>query len=118
MSFADDVKKWTAKASAEPREVMDILADDVFETIKSRTPVDTGTLRDAWVKEATPAGYTIYNPLPYAAVVEYGLFPNPPKGGAGKTVNGFSTQAPAGMVGITVVEIPQKLEEAIRKAQK
>lgn len=38
------------------------------------------------------------NNLPYARVVEFGLYPNPPKKGTGKTVGGFSTLAPQGMV--------------------
>jgi hypothetical protein len=38
------------------------------------------------------------NNLPYARVVEFGLYPNPPKKGKGKTVGGFSTLAPQGMV--------------------
>jgi hypothetical protein len=42
------------------------------------------------------------NNLPYAPVIEYGLYPNPPKKPTGKTINGFSTQAPKGMVRINV----------------
>ena len=38
------------------------------------------------------------NNLPYARVVEFGLYPNPPKKGTGKTVGGFSKLAPQGMV--------------------
>lgn len=33
----------------------------------------------------------------YAPVVEYGGYPNPPKGGADKTIGGYSRQAPKGM---------------------
>jgi hypothetical protein len=46
----------------------------------------------------------ITNNLSYIPVLEYGLYPNPPKRGTGRTINGFSTQAPNGMVGITVAE--------------
>ncbi len=38
------------------------------------------------------------NNLPYARAVEFGLYPNPPKKGEGKTVGGFSKLAPQGMV--------------------
>ncbi len=40
---------------------------------------------------------TISNNLPYAKTVEYGLYPDPPKVDTGKTVGGYSKQAPKGM---------------------
>lgn len=46
-----------------------------------------GGLRKVWFS----------NGVPYAAKVEFGGFPNPPKMGTGRTINGFSTQAPRGM---------------------
>lgn len=94
------------------------------------TPVDTGRLKNNWYAsnrglgrqstKATDASGTnslkrvvaalqklkagqtfyLYNNLPYARVVEYGLYPNPPKNPTGKTVNGFSKQAPSGMLRI------------------
>jgi len=39
-----------------------------------------------------------------AVVHEYGLYPNPPKKGTDKTINGFSTQAVGGMVGLTIAK--------------
>jgi len=39
-----------------------------------------------------------------AVVHEYGLYPNPPKKGKGKTINGFSTQAVGGMVGLSIAK--------------
>lgn len=56
-------------------------------------------------------GQTFYmaNNLPYARVVEYGLYPNPPKNPTGKTVNGFSKQAPAGMVRINIRKLISKI---------
>lgn len=102
---------------------------DLFSDVVARTPVDTGRLRANWVvsagepkadasdstdeAEATKQvqsvlsiklGGWVYlsNSLPYASTVEYGLYPDPPKGGAGKTRNGFSTQAPDGMVRVAV----------------
>jgi hypothetical protein len=50
-------------------------------------------------------------------VIEYGQYPNPPKGGAGKTSGGYSTQAPAGMVRVTVMEYEKYLREAVIKAR-
>ncbi|SUB33304.1 putative bacteriophage protein [[Pasteurella] mairii] len=42
---------------------------------------------------------------PYAPMLEYGTYPNPPTHPTGKTVNGFSKQAPQGMVRISVQEV-------------
>ena len=36
--------------------------------------------------------------MPYAATIEFGRYPNPPRRGTGRTIDGFSTQAPKGMV--------------------
>jgi hypothetical protein len=52
------------------------------------------------------------NGLPYARVLEYGLYPNPPlrgswvkgKGWVVKSVGGYSRQAPQGMVRVTALE--------------
>jgi hypothetical protein len=53
-----------------------------------------------------PAGSKVYmaNGLPYIRHLEYGLYPKNPISDSGRTENGFSTQAPAGMVRISVRE--------------
>jgi hypothetical protein len=106
---------------------------DTVRRIILRSPVDTGRFRGNWrLSTATPdttvngdvdptgAGLLaraqrfvlrlrladdaiIANSLPYAATIEYGGYPNPSKGT--KTVGGFSRQAPAGVVGVTVAEV-------------
>lgn len=98
--------------------------------IIKQTPVDTGRLKNNWYasnrrvgirtnKSTDPSGknslarvdkalarlkvgqrFHFFNNLPYARVVEFGLYPNPPKNPTGKTVNGFSRQAPSGMLRI------------------
>lgn len=59
--------------------------------------------------------FYLINNLPYAPVVEYGLYPNPPKGGAGKTSGGYSTQAPEGMVRVTAVEFQDFVRDAVAR---
>lgn len=49
-----------------------------------------------------PKYYSLFNNLEYIRVLEYGLYPNPPKKVTGKTVNGYSTQAPQGFFRLTV----------------
>jgi len=117
-------------------------AFEIFSKVVARTPVgETGRLRGNWnislgspdysvsdvggsgpdlqgVLFNMPAGSVVWlsNALPYAAVVEYGWFPNPPKHGTGKTRNGYSTQAPGGMVRISVREFDMAVRRAANKA--
>lgn len=44
--------------------------------------------------------FFLINRMPYIFKLEFGQYPNPPKGGKGKTANGYSKQAPRGMVRI------------------
>lgn len=73
-------------------------------------------------------GYVHYltNNLPYAEVVEYGMYPNPPERGSKKrgeteytihVVDGYSKQAPAGMVRITVAEFQSIIDDLVSQAQ-
>lgn len=123
------------------REVRKIIRSVAKEVIMG-TPVDTGRLKNNWYasnrkvpNQTTSAtdssgqnsmarvdaaltrlkiGQTFYmaNSLPYARVVEYGQYPNPPKNPTGKTVNGFSKQAPKGMVRRAVQRGISKLRSA------
>lgn len=115
---------------------------ELFSSVGVKSPVDTGRFRANWnVQYATAdlsttastdqgrmtteiakveslaVGGIVYmtNSLPYAAVLEFGGYPNPPKGGEGKTVNGFSKQAPAGMVRLSVVEFQSHVKAALSK---
>lgn len=56
--------------------------------------------------------FVLFNNLPYIRHLEYGLYPNPPKGGSGKTAGGFSTQAPQGMLRISARRFKQLIKQA------
>lgn len=123
---------------------------EVFRRVILRSPVDTGRFRANWfasygspriaVSNATdkggdstvhyvsgavlsyPVGGIVYltNSLPYAEVIEYGLYPNPPKRGSQKVgeteptihvTGGYSMQAPHGVVRVTAIEF----DAAVRK---
>ncbi len=113
---------------------------EVFKGVVLKTPVDTGRARGNWnvsagapdtsttqsanaargIAEAQkalglPAGGVVYlaNSLPYARVLEYGEYPNPPKKGKGKTAGGFSRQAPQGMVRLTAIEFDAHVRKVI-----
>lgn len=116
------VKAQRKTLSAIVKSIHGLSTDIIYDT-----PADTGRLKNNWlpslnspnltendgldpsgnkaiasVKATTLSmklGDTFYltNNLPYARVVEFGEYPNPPKKGTGKTINGFSTKSPAGM---------------------
>lgn len=57
---------------------------------------------------------TYTNNLPYAEVIEFGGYPNPPETGD-KTIGGYSKQAPQGVVRVNAVRFQQLInEEAAR----
>ncbi|MGC6344878.1 HK97 gp10 family phage protein, partial [Pasteurella multocida] len=103
---------------------------ETYEKVKQKTPVDTGQLRASWTVSVNgmPQNYNgdtsalntakfgdtiiIATDKPYAPVIEYGLYPKP---GGIKTENGFSTQAPQGMVRITVQEMQAWLRSNLGK---
>lgn len=115
---------------------------EVFRGVVLKTPVDTGRARGNWNVAAgapdtstTPtanqargmtevakaasiaAGGIVYlaNSLPYIRPLEYGQYPNPPKGGKGKTTGGFSRQAPQGMVRLTAIEFEAYVRRVLAK---
>lgn len=69
---------------------------------------------DAAVPRATGAtnGLTVWitNALPYIQVLEFGLYP----GDGPRTAGGYSTQAPAGMLRLTVDEVVAILERGLK----
>lgn len=147
MSFKLDVKNWAEARGDDVVAAKKGAALKLLENVLLQTPVDEGVLRNNWrtgintrngrslkgadktgerpMKEATTkikpikGDETIVfsNNLPYAPVVEFGLYPNPPKNPTGKTINGFSTQAPKGMSRISVermaVAMRREIEDLI-----
>lgn len=103
------------------------IALDTFKKVQSKTPVDSGQLRRSWTVSVGEApsvfngsnevinnakfGNTLYiaTDKPYALTLEYGLYPKP---GGRKTNDGFSIQAPKGMVRITVQEMEALLKKS------
>jgi len=61
------------------------------------------------------SAYFITNNLPYGAKLEFGGYPLSPKKKTGKTQNGYSAQAPNGMVRISVAEFERLIREAAAK---
>lgn len=128
--FAAGIERWVAKAKAQTEEQAKFIVLEMFTRVVMRTPRDTGRAMGNWNVSygalpvegiddvAADAGHVesalsdykaggivwLANGLPYIRVLEYGLYPDPPKGGAGKTVGGYSRRAVGGMVRLTVAE--------------
>lgn len=83
------------------------------DTTLANLPLAQATVATALAKGKTlPNYFILYNNLPYIRHLEYGLYPNPPKNPTGKTLNGFSVQAPRGMLGLAVQKFNDCVEQA------
>ena len=135
--FANQMKAWERKTERKMDLAVRKIALEMFRRIILKSPVDTGRFRGNWhlaigsVPEGTlelddktgtatiakgaatvmgiNAGDTIYfaNNLPYARRLEEGGYMAGPK-----VVNGHSSQAPNGMVALTIQEF-QSIVSAI-----
>lgn len=134
-----DLKDWAKKKVVKMQNVRRRFAFNVYASIVKKTPVDTGRARANWNvsigspdisvsddKRKTPKQMNsmptpkgdepifIANNLPYITKLEYGGYPNPPKSKSGKTVGGFSKQAPNGMVGVTLANAEALFNAAVQ----
>ena len=78
-----------------------VLVGETFEQVQRRTPVDTGNARSGWTIERLEGnGETVWriaNSVGYAVYLEYG----------------WSKQAPAGMLRVSLLELEQRLVRAV-----
>ncbi|QIA76646.1 HK97 gp10 family phage protein [Rodentibacter caecimuris] len=127
-AFSADIGKFIRTVEQKADVVMRKTALELLTKVQAKTPVDSGQLRASWTSaiNALPTSYDgqvdvatvkfgdtwfLGTNKSYAPQLEYGLYPNPPKSASGKTVNGFSKQAPQGMVRISVQETKSWLEK-------
>lgn len=138
-----DLNEFCKKNMVAMHEVRKNYAFALYSSIVKKTPVDTGRARANWnVSVGSPDLSTtedtrqtpkskdtmpdpkgdesifISNNLPYITTLEYGGFPNPPNKDGGKTINGFSKQAPEGMVGVTLANNEAIFNAALRSVKK
>ena len=125
--FSTDIDKFRLRTMQRADALIRKVAIETFERVRSKTPVDTGQLRASWTVSLNnpPSSFSgasnalssakfgdtiiIATDKVYAPMLEYGLYPKP---GSGKTINGFSIQAPKGMVKITVQEMEALLKKS------
>lgn len=140
-TFGADLRKLISRAEGAASEIVRGVALDTANEMAERCPVDTGRLRANIVcgigsinkRNTIPAGTDpkpaitsaltrwkigdpiyITNSVPYAIVVEYGLYGKPPGSANGpKTVAGFSSQAVGGFVRLTAQNIEQSLRKRV-----
>lgn len=135
MSFAAEISTFGVKTKEQMDFFVFTICTEITNGILYETPADTGRARANWfpsldtpssnittktdptgasaIAAARPlaekaAGRVFYltNNLPYIRHLEYGLYGNPQGSANGpKTIGGFSKQAPAGMVRITINKI-------------
>ena len=115
MSFKKDMEKFTSKAEEAANKIFRGTALDLFGKIILRTPVDTGRAKGNWgaglnrpgngsvsgTVATAKIGNSLFltNNLPYIKVLE----------------EGSSTQAPQGMVKVTVAEFQRTVRANARK---
>lgn len=119
MSFRDDINKFKDQIKDDVVARVEYLALYVFRGLISKSPVDTGRFRASWtIAEGVPVvnnvttGGTPENPLPppeQPTSLSLPLFPvvfiNNSLPYGERLENGYSKQAPAGMVGLTLAEV-------------
>lgn len=142
MTFEEQVAAFIKKAKENPEKVARAVSIKLFSAVILATPVDTGRLRMNWqASGATPATgdlagtdksgasarrsvtqfvtssaeweqFTLSNNLPYAEKIEFGGYAG---GGPKTTPDGFSTQAPAGMVRVNTARFQALIDRALRE---
>lgn len=135
MSFAREISAFGVKTKEQMDFFVFKVCMDVTNGIVLKTPVDSGRARANWfpsldapnnavstrtdatggtaiaaaqgiAKEAAGRVFYLSNNLPYIRHLEYGLYGNPQGSANGpKTIGGYSKQAPAGMVRVTINEV-------------
>ncbi len=145
MTFTVAVDEWTSKAEKSFELTIKAVSIKLFSAIIESSPVDEGTFRNNWYVTAdTPStevnpnakggsnsgaisemsrkvlglfdyqNINFTNNLPYSEVIEYGGYPKPAKTG-NKTVSGYSTQAPQGVVRVNAVRFEQLIQEEAQR---
>lgn len=135
INFQGQIDAFAKKAGLASQTVTRRVVAQVLGGVVEMTPVDTGHARSNWqvnlgtataielpgvddpiAREAVniekiQGGEKVYifNNAPYIGALEFGQYPDPPKHGTGKTVGGYSTQAPAGMARVTAQRVAAQM---------
>lgn len=116
--FSVDVSAWVEKAKGKADIVLRKSAIDLFSRVIRRSPVDTGRFRNNWnISIGAPSTVTTEGVDPSGASALTKVVETVETAKMGDTIflvnalpysirleNGWSKQAPAGMVGVSVLE--------------
>jgi len=145
-NFTINLAKIIEQAKENGAAIARKIALELETRVILKTPVDTGMLRNRWSVSLNSIdnaeygadktgqesisralgelssfklGDTIWitNNLPYMQNIEFGLY-GKGKSATSKTINGYSSQAPQGVIRITFKEVSSALEDIARKVVK
>jgi hypothetical protein len=127
VTLALDLRRFAAKAGGLADNQVRAICFELAKRIDEKTPVDSGRLRGNWqatigapatgeinrtgsalaanmaaIRDAPGKVFYYVNNLPYAAVAEFGQWGNGPYSTVKTTRDGYSVQAPYGMVRVTI----------------
>lgn len=141
-SFAAALQRFADKTDARLDLVVQETRREIFTRLVLKSPVDTGRFRANWHIERGPHTYTtkktsveldthsrfaaipisqpawIINALPYGPVLEYGRYGTGQWATVKTTRDGYSVQAPYGMVRVTVSEFHDVVRDAVALARR
>lgn len=119
-SFTGDLEKFSKATGVELETVVRKVAFDVYKGITQKTPVDTGRAKANWNIGLGAINYKVTKNTTFTAI-------EPPKGSGKKIIyitnnlpyinaleNGSSTQAPKGMVSLTMLDVQRSIKNVIR----
>lgn len=145
LSFSQQVALFAEKAGASLDETGRAVALELFTSVVKATPVDTGRARGNWQASIGSAittqgfdnesgavskiqaevarfgmGSVIFlsNNLPYIGALEFGLYGTGPSATEKTTRDGYSVQAPYGMVRVNVKRIKGRIGRIARNLAK
>ncbi|MGV8864099.1 MAG: HK97 gp10 family phage protein [Pseudomonas sp.] len=126
MSFADDIRRASAKFTERHDKIVRAATIDLFSGVIKSTPVDTGRAQGAWATSVgAPSSATPDREGDAAAIAE--VVATTPAGAGQETYlsnalpyierleNGWSDKAPAGMVTINMDRVSKIVAAAIEK---
>lgn len=91
--------------------------DEILESVKEKTPEDTGDLKRGWRGKVLPNNIEIGNVEEYASFVEYGVEPHTRTTAWGKKTKPYTHpgQQPAGMLRRTMLEAEQIADRVVKR---
>jgi hypothetical protein len=115
MAYKVNDKIYRKRIKALEKFVKRHLPRKALKEFKKQTPIDGGYARRNTKLSVNSKGFKITGDYPYSGVIDRGLYPNPPKEGTGKTKDGYSTQAPKGMVEPTLDFVDDSVRDFVRR---